>query len=319
VPIHSESMQSNTADAARSPMTLSVIVAVHNESANIAPFYARAKAVLDGLSGLHEWSVVFVNDAIEDNSLAEILKLRDADRRVKVVTLSRRFGYHAVLVAGLTNVESDLYAMVDVDCEDPPELLAKFYESIQAGAQVAYGIRSKREEPAFLTFLRKLFYYSNKYLADNDFVVWMAEFAMITRQVRDAILSPRTTYPFLRAELGYAGFKRVGIPYFRAKRQHGRSHYSLLRMTKFAIAGSLSSSTFLLRLVLYVAAFLGIAFPATVLLLGLSAEMAVKVAVVLGFYFLLMTLPILALYLARTYKNGIARPVFVIDETQTYL
>lgn len=300
-------------------MTLSVIVAVHNESANIAPFYARTKAVLDGLSGVREWNLVFVNDASEDNSLAEILKLRDADRRVKVVTLSRRFGYHAVLVAGLTNVESDLYAMVDVDCEDPPELLAKFYESIQGGAQVAYGIRSNREEPAFLTFLRKLFYYSNKCVADSDFVVWMAEFAMITRQVRDAILAPQTTYPFLRAELGYVGFKRVGIPYFRAKRQHGRSHYSLMRMTRFAVAGTLSSSTFLLRLILYLSAFLGIAFPAVVMLFGLSGETAVKVAVILGFYFLLLAIPIMALYLARTYKNGVARPVFVIDKTQTFL
>jgi glycosyltransferase involved in cell wall biosynthesis len=162
-------------------MKLSVIVAVHNESLNIPPFYERARRVLDSLSGLKAWEVVFVNDASEDDSLAEILKLRAADPRVKVITLSRRFGYHSVLVAGLSKVESDLYAMVDVDCEDPPELLAKFYEAIQGGADVAYGVRSNREEPSLITFMRKVFYYANKWIADSEIVVWMAEFAMITR------------------------------------------------------------------------------------------------------------------------------------------
>lgn len=300
-------------------MKLSVIVPVHNESKNVVPFYERARTVLEALQGIREWTILFVNDASEDDSLAEILKLRVLDPRVRVITLSRRFEYHAVLLAGLTTSESDLYAMVDVDCEDPPELFARFYEAIQGGAQVAYGIRSNREEPALLTFLRKVFYYANKRIADSEIVVWMAEFAMITRQVRDAIIAPRTTYPFLRAELGYVGFTRVGIPYFRAKRTQGRSHYSLWRMTRFAVAGILSSSTFFLRLVLYLAALLGASYPLIVLTFGLSGEAAAHLALILTFYFLLLSVPIIALYLARTYKNGVARPVFVIDQTQTFL
>lgn len=300
-------------------MKLSVIVPVHNESANITPFYQRARTVLEALQGIREWTILFVNDASEDDSLAEILKLRALDPRVRVITLSRRFGYHAVLLAGLSRIESDLYAMVDVDCEDPPELLAQFYGLIQGGAQVAYGIRSNREEPAFLTFLRKLFYYLNKYIADGEFVVWMAEFAMITRQVRDAIIAPHTTYPFLRAELGYVGFKRVGIPYFRAKRQHGKSHYNILNMTKFAVAAILSSSTFLLRFVLYLALFIGVAFPVCVLAFGLTSKGVVTLAAVLSLYFLLTSVPLISLYLARTYKNVVSRPVFVIDQEQTFL
>lgn len=300
-------------------MKLSVIVPVHNEKPNIAPFYERTRTVLDSLDGLTGWEILFVNDASEDNSLAEIVKLRAKDGRVRVITLSRRFGYHAVLAAGLSTAESDLYAMIDVDCEDPPELFPQFYGAIQNGVQVAYGIRSHREEPPMLTFMRKLFYHANRGIADSEIIVWMAEFSMITKQVRDAILAPRTTYPFLRAELGYVGFKRLGISYFRAKRQHGRSHYSLMRMTRFAVAGILSSSTFLLRLVLYVAAFLGIAFPVTVLILGLSVDATARLAAILSFYFLLLTVPTIALYLARTYKNGVARPVFVIDQSQTFL
>lgn len=300
-------------------MKLSVIVAVHNEAPNVRLFYDRTKQVLDAIPGLDAWEVIYVNDASEDDSLAEILKLRTADPRVRVVTLSRRFGYHSVLVAGLTQADSDLYAMVDVDCEDPPELLAEFYAAIQGGVDVAYGVRSNREEPAGITFMRKLFYYANKWIADSEIIVWMAEFAMITRQVRDAILTPHTTYPFLRAEIGYVGFKRVGLSYFRAKRTHGASHYNILRMTRFAVAGLLSSSTFLLRFVLYAAVTLGLFFPLWILLAGLTLDEAAKLATILGFYFLVITMPVVALYLARTYKNGVARPVFVIDKTQTFL
>lgn len=300
-------------------MNLAVIVPVHNECANIAPFYERARPVLESLEGLSEWEIIFVNDASADDSLAEILKLRAKDKRVKVITLSRRFGYHSVLVAGLSRADRDLYAMVDVDCEDPPELLAQFYRAVQSGVDVAYGVRSNREEPALITFSRKLFYYVNRMIADSEIVVWMAEFAMITRQVRDAILVPRTTYPFLRAELGFVGFKRAGISYFRAKRAHGKSHYNIWRMTRFAVAGILSSSTFLLRLVLYVAAAIGALFPLCSLALGLSLEQAGMLAVILSLYFLILSVPVIALYLARTYKNGVARPVFVIDEKQTFL
>lgn len=300
-------------------MKLSVIVPVHNESKSIVPFYERARGVLDLLQGIREWTIFFINDASEDDSLEQILKLREGDPRVSVITLSRRFGYHAVLTAGLATAAGDLYAMIDVDCEDPPELLTRFYEAIQGGAQVAYGIRSNREEPRAIIFMRKLFYLANKRIADSEIVMWMAEFAMITRQVRDAIIAPHTTYPFLRAELGYVGFKRVGIPYFRAKRTQGHSHYSLWRMTRFAVAGILSSSTFFLRLVLYLAALLGAAYPLIVLAFGLSGEAAAHLALILTFYFLLLSVPIIALYLARTYKNGVARPVFVIDRTRTCL
>lgn len=300
-------------------MNLAVIVPVHNERANIVPFYVRARAVLESLPGLGDWSVVFVNDGSDDGSLEEILKLRAADDRVKIITLSRQFGYHAVLVAGLSLVERDLYAIVDVDCEDPPELLAKFYEAICDGAQVAYGIRSKRQEPRLITLGRKLFYHSMRRVADGETVVWMAEFSMFARQVRDAILAPRTTYPFLRAEIGYVGFKRVGIPYYRARREHGKSHYNMFKLAKFSIAAILSSSTFPLRFVLYMAMFIGVAFPLCVVGLGLSRSGTVMLAAVVSMYFLLTSVSFISLYLARTYKNVVARPVFIVEKEQTFL
>lgn len=299
-------------------MRLSVIAPVHNEEANIIPFYERVKKTADALDGVTAWDLLFVNNASDDGSLDQVLRLRERDSRVKVLTLSRNFGYHCAIVAGLTESVSDLYTIVDGDCEDPPELLAEFYSAIRRGAQVAYGIRSHRQEPHWLTLCRGLFYHINRWIADGDVELWMAEFTMITRQVRDAILVSRTTFPFLRSEIGYVGFKRVGIPYLRGKRQHGKSHYNILGMMRFAVGGFLAGSTFPLRVVLYTAAVMAVAFPLLVLWRSFTLVEAAAVGAILTFYFSLLALAMAALYLARTYKNVTARPLYVVDRERTF-
>ena len=297
--------------------SLAVIVPLYNELGNITPFYERTRSVLEGLGV--DWRMVFVNDGSEDGSLERIEEIRSRDGRVKVITLSRRFGYHAVLLAGLSLVDADRYAMIDVDCEDPPELLRDFHAALEGGADVAYGIRSNRVEPAGVTFFRRLFYYVNRSIADSDIVLWMAEFAMLTRQVRDTILQPRSTYVFLRAEIAYAGFVRVGVPYLRAARAVGKTHYNFWNMTRFAVSGFLASSTFPLRLILYVAVILAVGYPLIVAIGGLGAGGAIVLAAIATFYFALFALATIGLYLARTYKNGVARPVFIVDRTRTHL
>jgi glycosyltransferase involved in cell wall biosynthesis len=298
--------------------SLAVIVPVYNDVGNVEPFFDRARAVLDTLPQL-SGEIVFVNNGSTDGSFDRASELRRADPRVKVISLSRNFGYHAALLAGLTVVVADLYVMIDVDCEDPPELLAEFAKAIGDGADIAYGIRSNRIESAPVTFFRRIFYYVNRWIADSDIVVWMAEFVMVTRQVRDAMIAPHTTYVFLRAEIGYAGFVRVGIPYVRGVRTWGATHYNFWGMTRFAVAAFLASSTFPLRFILYLAAAAGILLPLVSRLLGLGEAGIATLASVGTFYFALIALSTISLYLARTYKNGVARPVFIIDKNKTFL
>ena len=306
-------------DVALQGARLAVIVPIRNEATNIQPFYARARAALDGIQGLSSWQLVFCNNGSEDESLELVLRLRGDDQRVKVITLSKNFGYHSALVAGLSNVDADLYAMIDVDCEDPPELLSTFYEKLVEGAELAYGIRSERDEPRVITALRRVFYLLNRRIADSEIIMWMGEFAMMTRQVRDAVLAPRTTFPFVRAEMGYVGFSRTGVPYRRAKRARGRSHYNLFTMTKFAVAGILSSTTFPLRFTVYCAVALGVLYPMLVWFMRFSMATAAQLATIMSFYFLLVSVPFVALYVARTYRNGINRPVYIVDWRRTEL
>lgn len=296
---------------------LAVVIPCHNESANVEPFYESARKVLDVMP--LDWALLFVNDASADDTLDKILALRKRDPRVRVATLTRNFGYHSALVAGLSSAEADLYAIVDVDGEDPPEMLAKFHEAVEKGAHTVYGIRNERPEPAHIIFFRWLFYWVNQHIADGPIKLWMAEFGMFTRPVRDYILANRTTFPFLRAELAYVGLRMEGVPYVRQPRLHGNSHYNFWHMSMFAIGGFLASSTFPLRASLYLSA--GFAALYAVLLAALKPGLveAGALAAVLGFLFLLPTLPMLALYLARTYKNVTARPVFFLDPDRSRL
>jgi glycosyltransferase involved in cell wall biosynthesis len=296
---------------------LTVLIPVHNEAPNVQPVFSRLRAVLE--SQRIDWQAVFLNNASADSTLSNILELRKADPRVKVITLSRDFGYQASLVAGLTTVESDLYAIIDGDGEDPPELLPEFLSRIHEGADLAYGIRSHRHEAWWITRCRALFYYLNRCIADSEIVLWMGEFAMFSRVVRDAILAPHTISPFLRSEMAFVGLRRVGVPYVRGQRTSGRSHYNLYRMTKFAISGFLASSTFPLRLILYVASFLGVALPIGGMLLKWRPfDYLLSIAVAL-FYFILLCGSTLGLYLARTYKSVVNRPLFIVDPKGTHL
>jgi glycosyltransferase involved in cell wall biosynthesis len=297
--------------------TLAVVVPCHNESENVGPFYAEAKAALDRLPV--DWTLLFVNDASTDDTLDRILALREADPRVRVATLSRNFGYHAALIAGLSSAEADLYAIVDVDGEDPPELLLKFHAEIEKGAQTAYGIRSDRPEAPWIVFFRWLFYWINGRIADGPTRLWMAEFSMFTRAVRDAVLVNKTTFPFLRAELAYVGLRLEGVPYSRRPRRFGVTHYNFFRMALFAVGGFLASSTFPLRLAFYAAAAFGLVYAVLWPALGLSLVEAGALAAVMGFFYLLLTVPLLSLYLARTYKNVTGRPVYFLDRSRSRL
>ena len=300
-------------------MKLSLLVPVYDDQDEVVPFYERALPALEALPGLDSWELLFLNDGSTDATLERILSLRARDPRVKALTLSRNFGYHANIFAGLSHAEADLYAVIHVDCEDPPELLADFLREIRSGSQVAYGIRSQRDEAAPLTWLRGLFYHVNSWVSDSPTILWMAEFVMFTRAVREGVLEPKTPFPFLRTEIAHVGLKAAGVPYARARRRRGRSHYNLYTLTVFAIGGFLASSTFPLRMVLYLAAALGFGVPALALVLRLSLRDTAYLSMVLLFYFCLVSLSMLALYLARTYKNGVGRPLFVVDPGRTHL
>jgi dolichol-phosphate mannosyltransferase len=206
--------------------------------------------------------------------------------------------------------------VIDVDCEDPPELVGEFLKKWEEGYDVVYGIRKDRPEAWPVKKLRNGFYRILRATADMDIILYMAEFALIGANVRDSIINNKNTFPFLRSEIGYAGFSRYGVMYTRHQRIAGHTHYNLARMSAFAIGGILSSSTFLLRAAAYlwpVLVLLNIAL----LILGGPRSFQVLVAIDLLWVAWLVTVH--GLYIARIYKNGIGRPVYIVDRRLTIL
>ncbi|MEO8797030.1 MAG: glycosyltransferase, partial [Polyangiaceae bacterium] len=239
--------------------------------------------------------------------------------------LSRNYGYQASISAGMGHARGDAIANIDVDCEDPPEMIPRFIERWLDGADVAYGIRDKREEFFLMHLGRKLFYRVMKKIADHEIVLDMAEFFLVDKRVRDKVLSTRSTFPFVRGQVGYVGFQREGIPYKRQRRIGGVTHYNLAGAARFGIGGALTSSTMPLRALAYVGV---LAFVLDFLIAlaiaccgghwGLSLrERIVGAFVTLHAGWIVLAFGALALYVARIYKDSLGLPLYVVDDRRS--
>lgn len=301
---------------------VSIVCPVFNEELAVPLFYERLTRALQVIEDRVRFELVFVNNRSVDRTLELLQGLQKTDPRIRIITLSRNFGYQASITAGMRHASGDAVGNIDVDCEDPPEMIPKFIERWLAGADVAYGIRDKREEFILMHLGRKLFYRVTRKIADHEIVLDMAEFFLVDKRVRDWCLSTRSTFPFVRGQLGYVGFKREGIPYKRERRIVGQTHYNLISAGRFGIAGILSSSTMPLRLVAYVG-FIGVvvnlAGAAWILLDGARVGMSLAsrilaAAVISQFGWILLALGFLGMYLARVYKDTLGLPLYVVDD-----
>ena len=297
----------------KKPNLISIICPVFNEEKTIPIFYERIVKVFDLLKNKYDFELLFTNNRSTDQSLELIKRYHKKDPRIKVLTLSRNFGYQSSVLSGLKYVQGDAIFIIDVDCEDPPELLPKFLNKWEEGYDIVYGIRKKRQESQVLQLMRKLFYRLNKLISDFEVILDMAEFSLFTRYVRDIILSNQNTFPFIRSEIAYIGLNRTGIVYDRGKRVAGKSNYNFFQMFPFAVAGLLTSSTFLLRLPLYIFPFLTIFNLFPILAPWISVKSAIFIILTINSVYISFFIAVACLYIARIYHNNVRRPLFIID------
>lgn len=295
-------------------LALTIICPVYNEAKVVPLFFNRMKPVIDGLSDKYDVSLTFTNNASSDNTLEEIAKLQEEHPNVYVISLSANVGYQRSLECGLRTSKGDLFGFIDVDCEDPPEMILEFIKAYESGYDIVYGERLDRDEAEYVKLMRKIFYRILRAVADEEVILDMAEFSLMTAEVRDAIMQDNTSYPFIRASIGRVGFKRKGIPYRRQKRIAGQSNYNFFGMTKFAIAGILSSSTLLLRLPIYSLPFWLLLVTSLSLARIFFDSKVLDAALILSFAtYLGATVSFIAIYVARIYKNTLGRPNYTIN------
>lgn len=295
---------------------VTVICPVFNEETTIPLFFERISRVFEKVKTEVKATLLFVDNGSRDRTPDIIRELCTLHPNVYSIVLSRNFGYQCSVECGLTHARGDFFVVIDVDCEDPPELILEFLKHQREGYDIVYGERLDRPEGLILKSMRKVFYRLTRSIADDNFILDMAEFSLITKEVRDAITRDNNSFPFIRASIGRVGFRRKNVPYKREARIAGETHYNLWRMTVFAIAGILSSSTFALRLPAYLFPFwalLIVSLTGIGFAMGPHGYLPILLLISLaGFGFCGFTLACIGIYLARVYKNGLQRPNVII-------
>jgi dolichol-phosphate mannosyltransferase len=302
---------------------LTVICPVYNEEENIFYFVSKIKDVFDSLVHTHyDCRLLFTNNRSTDATLSKIMEIETEYDWVYHVTLSRNMGYQLSVLCGLTVADSDLYMVCDVDCEDPPEMLLQFLQHIEQGRDIVYGIRNNRPDSFLMAICRRAFYFSLRKAGDFTIIPYMAEFCLFRRAVRDAVITNVSTFPFIRAEIGYVGFDILGLPYRREPRRYGKTHYNYWRSAKFAWSGMLASTTLPLRAALYLFPAVTLLNLAILILFSIGwVGFDITIAYVLFINAIYMTgvLAFMSVYVARIYHNTLGRKRFIVDQRNSRL
>jgi len=309
---------------AQSRPLISIVVPVFNEELNINPFYETVSRQIEPLSGLYDFELVFTDNHSTDGTFSLLRELTQRDPRVHAYRFSRNFGYQRSIMTGYSRARGDAAIQLDVDLQDPPELIGRFLAEWREGAEVVYGIRTKRKEPWIISIQRVLFYRLIDRLSEEKIPVDAGDFRLISRRVIDLLKSFEDAQPYLRGTIATLGFKQVGIPYTRNARVRGESKFPFSKLVSLAVDGILNHSVVPLRLSTY----FGLAVSAITLIsiLGYAvakiifgsqwpAGFATLAALTLASISInAMLLGIIGEYLGRIYRQLKRQPVTIIEE-----
>jgi glycosyltransferase involved in cell wall biosynthesis len=232
---------------------LSLIAPVKDEEEAIAPFIARVVPILDGLFADGAWEILFVDDGSEDSTLAAILKAHGADPRVRAVSLSRNFGKEAALTAGLDHAGGEAVIPIDVDLQDPPEVIGAMLAKWRDGYEVVYGVRTNRESDSLPKRLTAdLYYRAHNYLSSDKIPEHAGDFRLLDRSVVEIIKAMPERNRFMKGLFAWSGFKQAAVEYERAPRAVGRTKFRYWKLWTLALDGITSASTMPLRIWSYI-------------------------------------------------------------------
>jgi glycosyltransferase involved in cell wall biosynthesis len=232
---------------------LSLIAPVKDEEEAIAPFLARVAPILDGLFADGAWEILFVDDGSEDATLAAILKAHQSDPRVRALSLSRNFGKEAALTAGLDFAAGQAVIPIDVDLQDPPEVIGAMLAKWRDGYEVVYGVRTNRESDSLPKRLTAdLYYRAHNYLSSDKIPEHAGDFRLLDRAVVDIIKEMPERNRFMKGLFAWSGFRQAAVEYERAPRAVGKTKFRYWKLWTLALDGLTSASTMPLRIWSYV-------------------------------------------------------------------
>lgn len=304
-------------------MKLSLIVPVFDEEEALPAFEREVTAALRPL-GL-DLEILFVDDGSRDGTLAWLRAQAKIDKRVRYVSLSRNFGSHTAVAAGLAHVTGDAAAIVPADLQDPPSTVVDFVARWREGAEVVWGVRESREDPLARKLWSRVYYFLLRRLAFPDYPRGgTGSFCLVDRKVIDSVNRFTEHNRLTFGIISLVGFRQASVLYRRRGRAVGRSKWSLARRVQAALDSFVAYSFLPLRLISYVglamsvASFLAILY-VVVGWLAHGTRLAgwpslIAVVLFIGGAQTLM-LGILGEYIWRIAEDVKARPLYIVKET----
>jgi glycosyltransferase involved in cell wall biosynthesis len=297
---------------------ISVVIPVYNCAGCLRALHARLTASL--LQITPDYEIVLVDDRSHDGAWEILAELARGDRHLKVVRLSRNFGQHAAITAGLTRARGAWTVVMDCDLQEPPEEIPQLYAKAHEGYDIVRAVREGRRHSAFRRMSATLY---RRMLSEREGEIEFSTLSIISRKVVDAFLELRDRDREYQLVLDWLGFSQATISFAHAEREgDSPSAYGLRQLVKVALDGMFFRTTVLLRWIV----FLGFVVAGAGGLLGVYAVYAryvedsppgytsIVVLLVLLSGFIIISLGVVGLYVGRIFDQVKGRPLFVVDE-----
>ena len=304
-------------------MKLSIVVTVYNEEESIEIFIKEVEEKTKSLP--LEKIFYFVNDGSTDKTLKIIKKLAEKRDDIQYISFSRNFGKEAALLAGLEVAVGDFVTIMDVDLQDPPEILPEMFEKLQEGYDVVGTRRTSRTgELPIRSFFAKLFYKIINKISKTQIVDGARDYRLMTRQVVESVLELQENNRFSKGLFSWVGYKVTYLDFENRERDRGRTSWSFWSLLRYSIDGfvnfseiPLSIATFIGVFCFFISIILSIFFAVKTLIWGDSVQgfpTLVILILMLGGLQLLAS-GIIGKYLAKTFLEVKNRPNYIIKES----
>lgn len=306
---------------------LSVIVPVYHEEDNIPVFLERMRPVLRATKC--DYEILFCMDPGTDRTEDVILEARAKDKRIKLLKFSRRFGQPAATIGGIHYCTGDAAVIIDVDLQDPPELIIKMVEHWREGYHMVYAQRTSRQgETLIKRIVAHLGYAVINRISDVDIPRNTGDFRLISRTVIEELRKLNETHGFLRGLAGFVGFSQIAVPYERDARLAGQSKYNRwLGSLTIGLNGVISFSRYPLQLISlaglaisFVSFLVGITYIvlalADVEIIWGNPTLVIIVSLLAGVQ--LFSLGIMGEYVGRIYEEVKNRPMFIVQDAHGF-
>ena len=301
---------------------LSVVVPVFKEEGNVVEFIRRIVPLLASLTPAFE--IIFALDPSPDRTAERILAAREKDDRIKLITFSRRFGQPMATLAGLQYSRGDAVVVMDVDLQDPPELVTEMFQKWREGYDVIYAQRRTREgETRIKRVVSAVGYKIINRIADVEIPPNTGDFRLMSRRVVNEINHLKECHGFLRGMVALVGFRQTAILFDRPPRFSGQGNYNrFLGSLRIGFNGLFCFSNYALTLstqagfVIALCSFLlGLAY-AVLKIFGFPFPLGNPTIVILVLFLggvQLISIGILGEYMGRIYEEVKQRPRFIVD------